>query len=104
MLHGRAHGVLDAAAVEAANGLELVERDHDLPLAQLVQPLRQREDVGGQPGDVAVGADGRELHRHAHGAGESASSRSSGRAAPMASRSHARAFSRPVCMASSARV
>ena len=55
MLRGGAQRVLDAAAVEAVDRLELVERDDDGALPFGGQPAGQREDLVGQPVDVAVG-------------------------------------------------
>ena len=55
MLDGGAQRVLDRAAVEAADRLELVERDDDLAPPRLGEPGRQREHLLRQPRDVAVG-------------------------------------------------
>ena len=55
MLRRGAQRVLDAAAVEAVDRLELVERDDDRALALGGQPAGQREDLVGQPVDVARG-------------------------------------------------
>ena len=66
MLHGGAQRVLDAAAVESVDGLKLVERDDDAGLAQIAEAPGQREHLGREARDVAIGADGRELHRHPH--------------------------------------
>ena len=62
VLHRRAHRVLDQSAVEAGNGLELVERDDHLAAARLGESRRQREDFLRQPPDVAIRAHGREGH------------------------------------------
>jgi hypothetical protein len=66
MLHGSAQRMLDAAAVEAVDGLKLVERDDNAGLAQIAEASGQGKHVGGKSRDIAVGPDGRELHRHAH--------------------------------------
>ena len=57
LLRRGAQRVLDAAAVEAVDRLELVERDDDRPLPLGGQPAGQREDLVGQPVDVALGLD-----------------------------------------------
>ena len=63
MLDGGAQRVLHRAAVEAADRLELVERDDDLAAARLGEPGRQREHFLRQARDVAVGAARRETRR-----------------------------------------
>ena len=55
VLGGRAQRVLDAAAVEAVDRLELVERDDDGALALGREPAGQREHLVGEAIDVAVG-------------------------------------------------
>ena len=76
MLDRGAQRVLDRAAVEAADRLELVERDDDLPPADLREARGQREHLLGEPGDVAFrsdvgkrdgqGAEGRPVRRDPH--------------------------------------
>ena len=56
MLHRRAQRVLDRAAVEAGDRLELVERDDDLAAADLGEAGGEREDLLRQARDVALGA------------------------------------------------
>ena len=58
LLRGGAQRVLHRAAVEALDGLELVERHHDgaLPLGR--KPPGQRKNLVGQPVDVALGLHG----------------------------------------------
>ena len=60
MLHGRAHGVLDRAAIESGDRLEFIERDDELAAAGLGEASRKGEHVVGETRDVAVGADVRE--------------------------------------------
>ena len=104
MLHGGAQRVLDAAAVERVDRLKLVERDDDARFAQIAEAAWQRKHLGRQARDVAVAAGARKRHRHPHRPVESASSRSSGFAVPIASLSQLRALSQPLCIASSDRV
>ena len=66
MLHRGAQRVLDTAAVESVDGLKLVERDDDARLAQIAEAPGQREHLGGEARDVAIGPGGGELHRHPH--------------------------------------
>ncbi len=54
VLRRGAQRVLDAAAVEAVDGLELVERDDDRTLARGGEPAGQGEDLGGEAADVAL--------------------------------------------------
>ena len=82
MLRGRAQRVLDAAAVEGIDRLELVERDDDGALALRGEPAGQREDLVGQPIDVAVGRAPAETRREAARA-----RRPSARSAPRAASS-----------------
>ncbi len=53
LLRRGAQRVFDAAAVEGVDRLELVERDDHRPLALGREAARQREDLVGQPVDVA---------------------------------------------------
>ena len=53
VLDGRAQRVLDVAAVEGGDGLELVERDRQALLAGGGDSAGQREHFGRQPGGVA---------------------------------------------------
>ena len=57
MLHGGAHRVLDGSAVEAADGLKLVERDDNRAIAGLGEPRGQGEHFLREPGDIAFRAD-----------------------------------------------
>jgi hypothetical protein len=57
--------VLDAAAVETGDRLELVERDDHRAAALGGEASGQREHLVRQPGDVAVGPDERKRHRDA---------------------------------------
>ena len=61
-LDGGAQRMLDAAAVEGGNRLELVERDGQLAAAAVGDPAGQREDLLRQPRHVAVAARRRERH------------------------------------------
>ena len=65
ILHGRPQGMLDAAAVERGDGLELVERDRQALLAGGGDSSGQREHLGGQTRGVARGPDRRERQREA---------------------------------------
>ena len=65
ILHRRAQRVLDAAAVEGGDGLELVERDRHALLARRGNAAGQREDFGGEPRGVARGADAGKGQREA---------------------------------------
>ena len=65
LLRGGAQRVLDAAAVEAVDRLELVERDDDRALLFGREAAGQREDLVGEPVDVAVVLDEREGHGEA---------------------------------------
>ena len=81
VLHRGAQRVLDAAAVERADRLELVERDrHAPPLAASAMLPGQREHLLREPRDVAVAADGGERRpRAGRGPAASGSTRTSGR-------------------------
>ena len=57
LLHRGAQRVLDAAAVERRDGLELVERDRHPAAPGLGDPSRQREDLLREMRDVAIGPD-----------------------------------------------
>ena len=65
MLHRRAQRLFDAAAVEPADRLELVERDDDPAAAHVGEPGGEREHLGRETRDVACGADGGEGDSHA---------------------------------------
>ena len=71
MLRGRPQRVLDAAAVEGVDGLELVERHDDGALPFGCQLARQREDLVREAIHVALAADHRERDRQAAGPGDS---------------------------------
>ena len=70
MLRGGAQRVLDAAAVEGVDGLELVERDDDRALPFGRQLAGQREDLVGEPVHVALAVDHRERDREPAGPGD----------------------------------
>ena len=55
MLGRRAQRLLDAAAVEGVDGLELVQRNDHRSLALGGDAARQGEQLVGEPGDVAFG-------------------------------------------------
>ena len=95
VLHRGAQRVLDAAAVERADRLELVERDRQLPAAALGDAPGQREHLLREARDVALGPDGRERRATAPSVPPRlVSMRTSGRTAASISRSHEAA--RPV--------
>ena len=64
LLHGGAERVLDAPAVEGRDPLKLVERDRHAPAPGLGDAAGQREDLLGEVGHVAIGADRRERDRN----------------------------------------
>ena len=70
MLRGGAQRVLDAAAVEGVDGLELVERHDDGALPFGRQLAGQREDLVGQPIHVAFAVDHRKRDREPAGPGD----------------------------------
>ncbi len=64
MLHRRAQGVLDVAAVEPRNGLELVERYRHFSAPALRNPAGQCEDLLREAGYIAIRACCGEGERH----------------------------------------
>jgi hypothetical protein len=96
VLHRGAQRLFDAAAVEAADRLELVERHDDPAAARVGETGGQREHLGREARDVARGADGGEGDRHAEVPSGVDSMRTSGRVAPIASRSQLTALDQRV--------